>query len=192
MKTKRILVACLVSSSLLFSCKKDPDQVATPQKPNEGEVITTVTMEFTDTESPFSKTTATIRDPDGKVGNDAVQVDTIKLQANRTYNVEVLLLDETKNPIDTISQEVEEEGDEHQFFYTKTNADMEIKSIDADKNGVPIGLKTIITTGGATTGKNGTLLVTLKHQDDKKPKSGEGDINIGDTDIEVPFPVIIR
>ncbi|HEX8546830.1 MAG TPA: hypothetical protein VF691_07695 [Cytophagaceae bacterium] len=192
MKKVKILVACLILSSPFFSCKKDPDKVAIPINPNEGELITTVTLTFIEKENPLNKVIAAFRDPDGDGPKGITQWDTIRLDANKTYDVEALLLDETKTPLDTISNEVKEEGDGHQLFYIASNPSLTITYADKDENGVPIGLKTVFKTGNAATGKDEVVKVLLKHQGKDKPKSGSGDINVGDTDINVTFPVIIK
>lgn len=58
---------------------------------------------------------------------------------------------------------------------------------DADANGKPIGLKTILNTGGAS---SGTLKIILRHQADKNAagvSNGNPTNAGGETDIEVDF-----
>ena len=73
-------LACIVA---LSSCKKDDDLVTVPQPiANEAEVITTVTLQFTDAAGVQPSVTATFRDPDGDGGLNYDVFDTIRLQNN--------------------------------------------------------------------------------------------------------------
>ena len=104
---------------------------------------------------------------------------------------QVVLLDESKSPVDSISNEVKEEGDAHQFFYTVVNSTLthSYAATDLDSHGVPIGLAPNFTTGATSTG---SLTVVLKHQPGLKPTSGNGDSSKGETDIEVIFNVMVQ
>ncbi|HEY8402611.1 MAG TPA: hypothetical protein VIK89_15185 [Cytophagaceae bacterium] len=192
---KTLLKLSILFASLLpviTSCKKDDDEVTKPRNINESELITTVKLVMVDSANANSTYTAVFKDEDGEGGNAPSIFDTIRLAANTTYNVEVILLDESKTPVDTISKEVEEEGKEHQFFYSASGgADIHISYLDADDNGVPVGLKVKFRTGSVTSGKNGKLKVVLKHQGENKPVTGLGDPSIGDTDVEIDFPVLL-
>lgn len=189
---KKILI--LITSIILFgsvvSCKKEKDpSPSDPVNPNESELITTLMLIITD--PSMDKDTVYFRDLDGEGGN-APTIETINLINGTSYSCEVVLLDETKNPADTISEEVAEEADVHQFFYSVSNGlplSASYASGDVDVNGVPLGLFPQLETAG--TG-SGSLTIILKHQGDDKPDSGQGDAALGDTDIEVTFPVSIN
>lgn len=186
---------------IMFSgCKKKKDNPSPsdPVNPNDQELITTLKISSTDQANPAGPVIETVfKDTDGDGGNGPVQFDTLRLSPNTTYDNIILLLDETKSPADTISNEVQEEGDEHQFFYTfqaapSSSATLTVSYIagDTDSHGVPIGLSPRFQTG-AQTGL-GSLTVILKHQPGVKPTSGNGNVNLGETDIEVVFPVKIQ
>ena len=191
MKNMFINSIVLVSLVLaLFSCKKKDDpKPDLPVNPNEQELITTMKLILTET-GAGTVYTFVFKDLDGEGGN-APTIDNIVLPANKSFTGQVVLLDESKNPADSISVEVKEEGDEHQFFYTIANANLthSYASGDVDGNGVPIGLKPSFSSGNASTG---TLTVVLKHQPEVKPTSGNGDISKGETDIEVEFNVSVK
>lgn len=122
-----ILAALLLSVS---GCKKDKkaqpeDPAVPPPTVNEQEVVTTLRIYLWDsitgvavTGSPFS-----FKDPDGEGGQPGVflnnEADTlITLDANTSYSTRVVILDETKTPADSISNEVEgDESYEHMVFY---------------------------------------------------------------------------
>ncbi len=178
-----ILVACLFSC--LFGCKSD-DDIECPNGEilvngaceDIQEVITSVELIFNEVD------TFAFRDYDG-IGSQAPTVDLITLNANTAYNVQARVLDESKTPVEDKTTEIEEEGDHHQFFYTVINANVTVAYDDVDEDGNPIGLKTTMQTGDASTG---SLQVTLKHLHDDKT----GDPAAGETDIEVSFEVAIK
>ena len=106
--TKNIFTVLTFSGLLsltLFqtSCKKDTIQ---PPNPNVEELITTFKITLTDSAGVNPTVTAMYRDLDGDGGVGPSIFDSIKLKPNTTYNASILLLDETKTPADTISNEV--------------------------------------------------------------------------------------
>jgi hypothetical protein len=187
MKTNRFiqLSMMLFISLSMFNCKKDKDDAPSPQNPNEQEQITTLRLIVSEGSTVVD--TFSFTDIDGPGGN-APTIENIALRANKNYTATVLLLDQSKNPVDTISNEVAEEDDEHQFFYTVSGANLTVTPTDVDANGVPVGLEASFVTGAASTGN---LTVVLKHQPDVKPTSGNGDSTLGETDVEVTFAVNI-
>lgn len=164
-------------------------EVHDPHHHNEQEVFTTVRLEYANAADASDKPVATIKFKEGfGHGGDALEKnDTIHLKAGAEYAVDLVLLDESKSPAVVMSEEVEEEGAEHQVFYTPEGAALTVTVIDKDSNGRPLGLETSQKTGAA--GK-GTLKVTLKHQ--PKLKSDASTILTGETDVEVSFHVVIR
>lgn len=181
-----IIPAFLLSSALLISsCGKDPDPV------NEEEVITTLTMTWTP-EGSGSPVVFQFRDPDGEGGNAPV-ISSGPLVANTIYTVSMELLNETETPAEDLTQEILDEGTEHQFFFATTQGiTLSFSYDDTDANGAPIGLETTMTTGDAATGK---LQVTLRHDLDKGATGvAQGDITNagGETDIQVEFDLVIQ
>lgn len=182
MKTnlKTIALIGLTCIAALSSCKKDDDLVTVPPPvANEEEVITTMTLLFTDPTGVQPDVTATFRDPDGDGGLSFDIFDTIRLQNNTVYNVSILLLNETVNPADTISNEVLAEADEHLFCFTPSFANLTIVRTDTDGT-YEVGLQSQWTTGNVGTG---TTQVVLKHQ----PGIKDGSCSPGETDIDVTF-----
>jgi hypothetical protein len=102
------------------------------------------------------------------------------------------MLNETVTPPENITEEVEEEGEEHQFFFQVSTAELDITYDDQDANGLPIGIDTNAITAGAGTG---SLIITLRHEPNKTA-DGVSDGQIanagGETDIEVTFEVVIE
>ncbi|MCB0819731.1 MAG: hypothetical protein KDC13_03840 [Bacteroidetes bacterium] len=173
--------------ALIWSgCKKDEDPVDKP-KPiiNEEEVITTMKLIFTDSADASNIKMATFRDPDGDGGATYDIFDDIVLEANKTWYTNIILLNETASPVDTISNEVEEEKNDHRFCYTPTGTSASVTILDFDDNGYALGLQSKWITGAAG---NGAMQIELRHQ----PGIKDGSCSPGATDIDVNFPVVIQ
>jgi hypothetical protein len=174
--------------ALIIGCKKDTTKPQDNVQTEENELITTVKLQFSGKGQSGNDTTFTVLfdDPDGEGGNKPLAFNTIHLSKNNVYQVELSLLDKSKTPIDTISNEVLEKGTEHLFFYTPS--DLNLASIlitDKDTAGKNLGLKTTWTTKNAGTGK---VKVILMHQ----PGVKDGVSSVGSTDVEVDFPMVIE
>lgn len=178
-KSSKLFLFLSFSSLWMFNSCKPED----PTPTNEEELITSLVLNFTDSLTQQVQTFQ-FRDPDGAGGNNPTIFDSLKLKSNSTYLVSVLLLDESKSPVDTISNEVEEEGVDHQFFFNATNVSVQTTYEDQDANGDPIGLLSKWKTGAAG---NGSVMVVLKHQ----PGEKNGSQASGETDVEVSFPTQI-
>ncbi|MDF2455512.1 MAG: hypothetical protein K0R51_1505 [Cytophagaceae bacterium] len=187
---KKIILSSLILSFVLLvsSCKRNDDDAPTPQDQNEEELITTVSLIIK--ENGVLVDTFSFKDSDG-VGGEAPTIEDITLDANKTYTCTLLLLDETKNPVENISEEIEEENDEHQFFFhPSAGTNLTVNYLDFDDNNVPVGLETELVTGAAS---SGTFRVVLKHQPGVKPTTGDtGNEALGETDVEVEFDVTIQ
>lgn len=184
MKTKKIIY--LLPFTLMMwwmtGCKKDKDQVELPPAVlNSPELITSMVLQFRDSADATNIKTFAYRDPDGPGGNNATVHDTIRLKSNTTYYLEVVMLDETKMPMDTISKEILKEKDAHQFFFKlSNNLPVSIQYLDLDGNGLPVGLKTKWRMGIQA---NGTCQIILKHQEGTK----NGTEGPGETDADITF-----
>lgn len=201
MKNFRIhnLVSLLIAASVsVVSCSDDDDSNDVPPIEDEVEVITDVTLIFTNTNDATDVVTATARDNDGPGAQELIIADEITLGANATYELtfEVFNNLDADDPED-IGAEILEEADEHQIFFSFTEgafsspagdgnidtASDPINYEDEDDEGNPVGLETIWTTGAASTGGNFT--VRLQHQPGLK--SATTGAEIGDTDFDLEF-----
>jgi hypothetical protein len=194
-----VFVAMTVVALALFtSCNDDPEPENVP------ELITKATLIFTPV---GGGTTVTVNatDPDGEGVQDIVVDGPINLVKNKSYTLTVELINQLANPSDpeyNITEEVEEEGDEHMFFYSWTNnvfsnpagngnIDNRADSVnynDRDENGLPLGLSTSWTTLDATA--SGTFRIVLKHQPDLK--SATSTATDGETDLDLTFTVSVN
>ena len=190
MKNLKLVPLALIALLSFNSCSNDDNG---SQPVNEEELITTVTLTFTP-EGGGVPVILTSRDLDGDGPDAPVLTSSGNLIATTTYNGTVSLLNELAVPVDNISLEVEEEGDEHQFFFN-TNGGLSglFTYTDADVNGDPIGLKFTFTPSAAA--QSGNLTIILRHEPNKAGENvATGDITNagGATDLQVVFPVNIE
>lgn len=186
---KKLMIS-MIALLTLIGCKKD-EEIVTPPPPQEEEVITSVWVTFTDTQSQ-EEYVLLISDPDGDGGSAPVFTNDT-LPANRSFDVSIRLFNETENPVEEITTEIEEEREEHQFFFTIGSAlNLQMAYNDTDADGFPVGLANTATTGDSSSGQ---LTVTLRHLPNKSAENvAAGDITNagGGTDAEVAFTVIIQ
>ncbi|WP_082422416.1 hypothetical protein [Aquimarina longa] len=200
MNTRKFLSILTITGSILFmSCSNDDDN---PKPVNEEELITKMSVSLVGGGQTIN---LVVVDKDGEEGPSKPEVTVSgKLKVNTQYSGSIELLNESKNPVDVISDEVKKEADEHQFFYVLASG-LNITAAYADKesdykkedgtaftSANPVGLKFLLTTTNAGTG---TFRITLRHKP-KKDAEGvvKGDITNagGDTDIDQTFNITIE
>lgn len=184
MKNLKLVAVAFLGITTLISCDKDEVKPV-----NEEEVITTVTTTLTNGSTVI---TLRSRDLDGDGPNVPVVTVSGPLRANTVYTGAVTFLNETVAPIDDITLEVKEEGEEHQLFFQAPSALGTFAYTDTDAKGKPIGLEFTMTTKSAT---SGNLVVTLRHQPNKSASGvTTGDIANagGSTDAAITYPVEVQ
>jgi hypothetical protein len=141
-----IVVTLILVELMLFSCKKNKKSPSEPPMiPLPPEVITTLRIYIWDsltnvavTGSPF-----TFKDPDGEGGQPGAFLNNgadslIRLTANTVYKTQVVILDETSNPTDSVSKAVGgEDSYEHMFFYNGNPVNQNNNSGNTVLNSVP-------------------------------------------------------
>lgn len=195
----KLIGTSLILIALAFFSSCDDDD---PEKENVPELITKATLTFTPI-GGGSVVTATATDPDGEGVQDITVDGPINLSASTSYTLTLALINELAEPSDpeyNITDEVEEEADEHMFFFAWTNdvftdpagdgnidnrAD-DVNYEDEDSNSLPLGLETSWTTATAS---SGTFRIVLKHQPDLKSASSGS--SVGETDLDISFTIDI-
>ena len=180
--TRKSILMALIAMAMMAGCKKDE-----PAPVEDNENLTTVKLKFTES---GTTSTFTFKDLDGAGGN-APTIDKISLQPNKTYTLTVEILDETKKPVETISNAIYEERDQHLFEYVPTPATiLAITTTDKDTRGLPVGLTASVKTLAAGTGK---LQVVLHHQ---PPVNGKiiktGAFNLVSIDFDGTYDVEVK
>ena len=186
MKTIKLLAVLFISNLALLSCSNDDDAHGGGGDHDE-ELITTVTYTLTNTTDNADVVTLKFTDLDGEGGSNGTYDISGPFTANATYSGSIKLENATESPAENITLEVEEEGAEHEFFYSNT-AGLAISKTDVDVNGDPLGIETTVDTGSAD---NGTVTVILKHEP-TKPNDGTASGAGGSTDVEVTFNVTVQ
>ena len=191
------LLYAVLTLFIFTACEEDE---AAPEEENEVEVFTDVKLVFTPS-GGGAAVEAAAQDPDGAGIQELQVLGTINLAANTEYTLTMVIENCLESPCELMNEEIEEEDDEHQFFFAFTNdvftspagngnidsASDPLNYNDADGNGNSLGLNTSWTTGSAS---NGTFTVQLQHQPDvKTATSGATD---GDTDFALTFNLNIN
>lgn len=173
-----------VGMIVLQGCKDDDRVVEKPPILLDFELITTVEAYFKNNELGATDTFI-FDDPDGFGGNPPIKLDTVKLLSNTEYELTFKFLDKS-NPLKIIdvTPDVVKTAEQHLMCY-ETNVDgININILDKDKNNLPLGLRTEVNTQGIGTGN---FKIILRHQTVGK----NGSCDIGATDMEVDFPLMV-
>jgi hypothetical protein len=182
--------------------------VENPEEDDEQEVITNVTLTFTP-QGGGAAIVAVHSDPEND-GNPTV--DDITLTNGTAYTLLVEFFNELEDPVEDITEEIEDEDDEHQVLIygsavegpaTGTNANKRVEHAysDEDDNGLPVGLENTITAVAAGAGE---FKIMLRHL---PPESGNAQKNAtiaadfaaggsagiaGDVDADVTFTLTVE
>ena len=172
-----------------------------PEKENEGEVITDVTLNFQELNASNALVGSVLSfkasDPQGIEVGKTPTVQSISLTKGKKYQMTI----EVKNSIENedITKEILEEAAAHQFFFLGQVFESSFFSIQyADAGGIALGLKTIVTVSSSTGTNNSNLRVVLRHDLNKSfpgassPTFANFAQAGGETDLDITFPVILN
>jgi len=178
-------LSILAALFAVTSCNNDDDN---PEPVNEEELITTVNVTLTP-QGAGTPVTMQFRDLDAEGPDQPVIAISGPLSAATTYDGTIQFLNETESPAEDITEEVEEEDDEHQvFFFPAVGLDVTVDYSNFDGDGNPLGTEFVLTTGN--TG-GGALTIALVHEP-KKPNDGTLADAGGETDVEVTFTLAVN
>ena len=165
-------------AALLDSCKNE-------STPTTSEHITTLRVVAQNLSTNVTDTFTYVNYNETK-SNPPSYVDTIRLQANSSYTIQVILLNETLSPVQNMTDTIEARGDNHLMIYNIDPTELfSLKMLDKDSKGLPIGLMSTWTTTNTT---NGWLRMILRQQ----PGNKNGTQTPGITDFEADFPVSVK
>jgi len=183
MKTMKTSAFYALLTLAMLGCSDDD---TTPEIINEDELITTVILTLTPDSG--DQVVLTTIDLDGDGPDEPVTTVVGSFSENTQYQGVVQFLNETEDPAEDITQEVIEEADEHQVFYTISEGlNIQTTYEDQDSQGNPLGVQITLSTGAAS---EGSLTVTLRHEP-VKPNDGLDSAG-GETDISTSFDVSIQ
>ena len=110
------LLYAVLTLFIFTACEEDD---VAPEEENEVEVFTDVKLVFTPAGGGAS-VEATAQDPDG-AGVQELQVSgSIGLAANTSYTLTMVIENCLESPCELMNEEIEEEDEEHQFFFAFT------------------------------------------------------------------------
>jgi hypothetical protein len=203
LKNHLFIYVVIISVSMLSGCDSED-----PQKEDVPELITKVTLTFVP--SSGAPVVATATDPDGE-GVQSIKTDgPVTLSKATTYVLMIHLVNGLAQPTDPeydITKEVEEEGDEHMFFFGWTgdtfsnpsgngNIDSRGDAVNytggdnsKDENGLPLGLTTTWTTTDVVK-PGASFHILLKHQPQLKTSTSTADD--GETDLDITFQLSVQ
>ncbi len=191
-------MAAILFSGLLIGCSSDD-----PKKEDTPELVTKATLTFSSV-GGGTPIVVSATDPDGDGVQDIIVEGPINLAANTTYGLGIELINglvAVGQPGYSITSEVEEEGTEHQFFFSWTNSiffnpegngnldtgtdpvNYQGGTNSVDANGLNLGLTTIWTT--SSTIASGNFRIVLKHQPGSKTATSNA--SVGETDLDLTF-----
>ncbi len=178
----------LLSVVITTSCSDD-DSI--PEAINEQEIITDVSLTFTDSQG--QAVTYTYTDPKYRPADYIAPQ--IELQQGETYQVNLAFYDKS-NPaeIEDITTEVKEERDEHFITYNFATVQIDLARTDeassTNSAGIPIGINTAWT---ATATGTGTVEVALIHAPESVDVTNPlGTHQGGSTDVQVEFAIAVN
>lgn len=186
---KNLFMLLSLSVSLL-GCKDDE----LPPLENPEELIDKIELIFSPVGGGAPVTVQATADQSGEIKAD----ESIILNAETEY--ELFIKFENTITGESISEEVESEGDEHMIFFEFTsgifsspsgdgnvdNREDAMNYLDKDVNDLPIGLITAWQTG---TGGDGFFRILLKHQPDVKTATSGSEI--GETDVDFTWNITV-
>ncbi len=195
-KNLRLYAVLGVATALGFASCKDKDKVETPVT-SEQELITTLKVHLVNVNDVGDTRDFKYYVSNGfnGGGNPTVNIDTIRLRPNCTYSAALTVLDESKNPVVNVTDEIKDESINHLFTFQASPLGnvpgaMAISNLDKDVNGNPLGLNSTWATYAADT-TSGKITITLKHKPLNK-NATTPDAAGGETDLQATFPTIIK
>lgn len=172
-----------------------------PEKENEGEVITDVTLKFQEVDGSNNPIGTAVSfkasDPQGIEVGATPTIQTVNLTKGKKYLMTVEVLNGIAN--EDITKEILEEAAEHQFYFLGSAFTSNILTIAyADAGGIALGLRNLVTVSSSPGTNNTSMRVVLRH-DLNKSFAGANNPNFenfvqagGETDLDITFPIVLN
>tara|TARA_B110000003_G_scaffold276187_1_gene321386 strand:+ start:523 stop:1158 length:636 start_codon:yes stop_codon:yes gene_type:complete len=189
MKTTKFFIMAIFCLTLITSCNDDDDN---PEPVNELELMTNVTLTFTNNSNAGDVVIMSNVAPDGQEGAFTNSVNG-EFTAGQSYSLALEITNES-DPADiedVLNGDVIPEGDEHFFKYNNTLGMGMIRDASdlAGAGGTSLGVSTTWTTGAAGTGN---LQIILVHQPETADDSNQfGSTTGGEEDFNITFQGVV-
>jgi len=187
MKTTKFLLGALFCLTLITSCSNDDDN---PPPVNEEELITSVTLTYTNTTNAMDTVVLQSIAQDGQDGTSTESI-VGAFTSGATYALSLSILNATETPADDVlNDDIIPEVDEHFFTYAVNGLDLTMTR-DADDNvradGNKLGVNTTWT-AGAISPSPGNVQIVLIHEPTTVDDSNEfGTVTGGEEDFNITF-----
>ena len=184
-KTTNFFVSALFCLTLITSCSSDDDN---PPPVNPEEIITNVTLTFTNNADATDIVVLASVAPDGQDGTSNESV-TGNFTAGATYDLSLAITNASETPADDVlNDDIIPEADEHFFSYAVNNINLTMTRDGDDingPNGSKLGVNTTWVAGAASTGN---VQITLTHEPTSTDDSdGFGTATGGSEDLNITF-----
>lgn len=189
----------LITGLIAFSSCDSED----PVPENDGEVITDVTLVFTELDASGNAIGTPLEfkasDSEGIEVGESPTVETVSLSAGKTYQLDIEVLNSIEN--EDITEEIIEEADEHQFYFLGSafiGSSAPLSYAYNDPSGELIGVRGTVTVIANPVFNNGQMRLVLRHDLDKNYPGAdnpnfEGFANAGgESDLDIEFPVVFN
>jgi len=182
MKKQFLTFSILFGFIAIFSaCHDDHDH--DDHKHNEEEMINQVQLNLN---SDGSTQIVKWVDEDGDGGNNPILPDTLYLNLDSSYSVLLEFSHVHDGKTESINPEIKDESNDHLVCFTNSvGGAIQIMIDDRDANGLSLGLQSTWKGIKSTTSM---MKIALKHQ----PGIKNGQCDLGETDVEVEFPIVIK
>ena len=184
---KSIFAAAMAAMTIFSACSKDVQE-----ENNDNEVVTTLELHITEKGGSGEHFIYKFDDPDGfGAGTQPPVVDVVRLSANKVYDVELKLVNNTADPAEDVTGEVEDEAAAHRFYILPdATSNITVSGLNTDLNGVPLATASVWTTGAPGAGK---LRIVLRHYPDGgKATDDPVDSPKSSTDVDTEFATVIE
>ncbi|WP_299889653.1 hypothetical protein [uncultured Lacinutrix sp.] len=187
LKNINFFISAFFCLMLVTSCSND-DDVNNPPPVNDEELITNVTLTFTNNADATDTVVLASIAPDGQDGTSTEDV-TGNFTSGATYSLSLAITNASETPADDVlNDDIIVEADEHFFTYAVNTINLTM-SRDADDtdgaDGSKLGVKTTWVAGAASTGN---VQISLIHQPTSTDDSdGFGSSTGGSEDLSITF-----
>jgi hypothetical protein len=179
------LSAAAVAAFFVTACSEHGSD---PHDHAEHDVVTTIELELTASDTTMGKQVITWEDLDGPGGANPTRIDTVVLRPGISYAGRVRVMNRSVSPVEDLTPTIEAERDNHQFFYQLSDGLGTLTITDKDSRQLPVGLAFALSQSGSAPA--GTMSVQLSHFDNATSKNGTTPSD--ETDVSVVFPVVVR
>ncbi|WP_299128777.1 type 1 periplasmic binding fold superfamily protein [uncultured Winogradskyella sp.] len=189
MKTSKFFINAFLSLAFVASFTSCSDDDENPEPVNEEELITNLTLTFSNIATPADVVTMTSVAPDGLEEGMTTENVSGNFTAGATYALSLAITNASETPADDVlNDDIIPEADEHFFVYGVNDLNLSLTRDAGDvdgPDGTKLGVNTTWVAGDASTGN---LQIILVHEPDSVNDSNPfGSATGGSEDFNITF-----